>query len=182
MYFAEKNLSASSATILKHYMDSLLQPAPILECLELQVTGSIGLCTLLNNLLGGCTPALHSLSIGNCSIQWNSPLLADLTDIAINFPAYNDSEVSWPSLLILLLKLPSMSSLWSLQLHYCMTSSFGGEFWESGSITVVELPSSVLLQLSDEICTVASVLRQLCIPVMTSVGRYFDWVTDVRAS
>jgi hypothetical protein len=163
-------LSASSASILENYMDSLLRPAPILERLELQVTGRIGLCALPNDLLGRCTPALRSLSIDNCSIQWDSPLLADLTDIAINFPAYRDFEDSRPSLSILLLKLPTMSSLRSLQLHYCITPSFEGEFWESGSITAVELPSLVLLRLSDEIRTVASVLRWLRIPVTTSVG------------
>src|ERR1700683_615717 len=63
-----------------------------------------------------------------------------------------------------------MEMLRTLQLEYCITRDFSSDGVNGGLIATVELPGLQVLQLSDEIPNIISVLQCLQIPNMSSVS------------
>lgn len=63
---------------LRETLESLISPAPTLECLSLSSEKRGLEVTIPETLFGGTTPRLSSLELRNCDISWESPLLKAL--------------------------------------------------------------------------------------------------------
>lgn len=58
---------------------AIFKPAPMLEVCKLHCLPSLNLFVLDKNLFAGDAPRLRHLSLAGCRLEWNSPLLVNLT-------------------------------------------------------------------------------------------------------
>ena len=162
-------LSVPSAVILQSAVDLMVQPAGILDTLELEVSSSLDTWLLPNELFAAKIPRLRRLHLHNCGIRWDSPLLTNLTDVAIRLPEYGE-RVERFSLSVVIGRLRDMPTLRVLRLEYCVISILDGDAASGEPIEPLELPLLEGLHLSDEILTVTSVLGLVRVPCSASIS------------
>jgi hypothetical protein len=145
---------------LRETLESLISPAPTLECLSLSSEKRGLEVTIPETLFGGTTPRLSSLELRNCDISWESPLLKGLRYLDIRLPSTN----ARPSLAVWLDALGEMPQLMLLTLYRASPRADRFPFDVERTIT---LPSLKHVNISDSPRDCAFVLAHLDLPALT---------------
>lgn len=163
----ELSLSTAGPSLMINAIVDMAYSADTLESLKLTMDNTVVLW-LPNTLFRSFTPCLRRLNLFNCGIQWDSPLLSNLTDISISFPAYGDT-VRRSTLGSFLERLQDISGLKRLRLEYCVDGAVSASDEGGRSMRAVHLRCLESLQISDDIVSLRGILKYLRVPATASI-------------